>query len=129
MANVTPAPQIAALEFIEQGAYQHGTRRADGVTQGDGAAVDIHLVAVKIQVANEFLRDHREGFVDFPKVDILRSQPGFLQGFSGGWNRRIQHQRRRIAHIGIGEHARPRFQAMLGGVPGRGDQQGCRECV
>ncbi len=65
-----PAFQIAAFEFIQQRADQDGAGRADRMAEGNRAAIHIYLVAIELQVANEFFSDHRKSFVDFPQIDI-----------------------------------------------------------
>src|SRR5947199_1516119 len=38
----------AALELVEEGRHEAGARAAQGVTQGDGAAVDVDLLHVGV---------------------------------------------------------------------------------
>ncbi len=58
------------------------------------AAIDVDLVAVELEVADEFLGDDRKGLVDLEQVDIVNREAGFGQHLAGGRHRRIQHQRR-----------------------------------
>ena len=77
------------------------------MTQRHGPAVDVDLFAIEIEFANEPLRHNREGFVDFPHVDIVFAEPGLHQDFLRRWYRRIQHQRGAIAHVGGCHNSRP----------------------
>ncbi len=87
-----------------------------------GAAIHIDLVAVDLQIADEFFRDDGKRLVDFDQVDIVQRQPRFLQHLARGGNRRIQHQGRAVTHIGHGDETRARLQAVLLRISGRGEQ-------
>src|SRR4051794_35576892 len=69
-----PAPQIATLQLVEDGADQDRTGGADGMAECDRAAIDVDLVAVEFEVADEFFRDHGEGLVDLEQVDVIHGQ-------------------------------------------------------
>src|SRR3546814_10051259 len=53
-----------AFEFVERGADQDRACGADRVAERHRAAVDVHLLAIEIEVADELLGDDREGLVD-----------------------------------------------------------------
>jgi hypothetical protein len=52
------------------------------------------------QIADELLGHDRERFVDLEQVDVGDARPAFLQHLAGRRHRRVQHQRRAIAHVG-----------------------------
>src|SRR5690606_11589699 len=93
------ALQIAALELVENGTDQDCPGGADRVAQSHRTAIDVDFVAIEIEIANVFFRDHRERFVDFEQVDIVDGEPGLSQYFARGGNRSVQHQRRAITHV------------------------------
>jgi hypothetical protein len=90
------------------------------------AAVDVDLFAVEIEIADELFSDHGKGFVDFPDVDVVRGQPGLFEHLFRRGDRGVEHQRRVVADIGVGDDAGTRFQAMLVGVFFRREQDGGR---
>ncbi len=77
-----------------------------------GAAIDVHLVAVELQIADELFGHHGEGLVDLEEVDVVRRKAGAGEHAARRRHRRVQHQGRAIALVGPGHHARPRFEAM-----------------
>ena len=96
------------------------------MAEGYRTAVHIHLVAIELQVANEFFSDNRKCFVDFPQIDVRYGQSGALQRLPRGGDWRVQHQRGRVAHVRVGHHAGSGLQSALARVCGRSDQQ--RRC-
>jgi hypothetical protein len=100
------------LQLVEQGADEDRAGGADRVAEGHGAAVDVDLVAVELQVADELLGHHREGLVDLPQVDVVDGQAGLGQHLAGGGHRGVEHQRRAVAHVGHGHDAGARLHAV-----------------
>src|SRR5580698_6223271 len=78
---------LAAVQFVEQRDYEPSSGCAQGMSEGDGPAVHIDFVAIEA----EFLFDSKilrgEGFIDFDQVNVVESQPSFLQSDFRGWNR------------------------------------------
>ena len=70
------------------------------MAQRHRAAVHVHLVAVEVQVALKLLGDDREGLVHLEEVDVGERHPGAREHLLRGRNRRVEHQRWIIAHIG-----------------------------
>src|SRR3546814_11860677 len=58
------------FEFIERGSDQDRPGGADRVAQRHRAAVDVHLFAIEVEVADELLGDDRESFVVSPDVAV-----------------------------------------------------------
>src|SRR5690606_8605543 len=83
-----------AFEFVERGADQDRSRRADRMAECHRAAVDVHLLSGQVEVADELLGDDREGFVDFPDVDVFLGEAGLLEHLLCGRDRGVEHQRR-----------------------------------
>src|SRR5438067_10512288 len=52
-----PAPEITPLQFVEDGADQDRTGRTNGMTERDGAAVDVDLVAIELEITDELFGD------------------------------------------------------------------------
>ena len=89
-----PRLQIAPLQLVEHGADQDRAGGADRMAERDRAAIDVDLVAVELEVADEFLRDDREGLVDLEQVDVVEREPGLGQHLARRRHRRVEHQRR-----------------------------------
>src|SRR5690606_25614306 len=73
------ALDAAALAFLEDVAGHARAAHAEGVADGDGAAVDVVLLRVDAErvAAVDALRG--EGLVQLPKVDVVNLQPVPLQ--------------------------------------------------
>jgi hypothetical protein len=79
------------------------------------------------EVADELLGDDGEGLVDLPQVDVVEREAGLGQHLAGRRHRRVEHQRGAVAHVGHGDDAGARLEAVgLLGVVGRGQQHGGR---
>src|SRR3546814_6582823 len=70
------ALQVTALQLVEHGADQDRASRADRMAERDRAAVDVDLVAVDLQIADELFDDDCECLIDFPQVDVVHRQIG-----------------------------------------------------
>ena len=57
---------------------------ADGVADGDGAAVDVDLAHVEVQLTGDSDGLRGEGFVGLDEVDIVDGQAGLGHGLTGG---------------------------------------------
>ena len=70
--------------LVKQGHHEPGARAADGMAEGDAAAVHVDDVAVPAQfpLTREVLR--REGFVDLDKLDVAQLVPPFSAFFVAG---------------------------------------------
>src|ERR1700722_17090803 len=117
---------VLALELVERSTNQQRTGGADRVTQRDGTAVDVDLLAVDVEIADELLRHDGEGLVDLEQVDIAQRHAGLGEDLAGGRNGRVQHERGVIAQVRRGADPGPRGQAVRGGVLGACDEQGGR---
>ena len=75
---------VVTLEhFVQQGDDDTSTGSADGVADGDRAAVDVDLAHVEVQLTGNRDGLGREGFVGLDEVDILDGQAGLLHGLTG----------------------------------------------
>ena len=111
---------------VEQGDQDAGAGGADGVAEGDGAAVRIDLAGVEVQLlqAGQHLRG--EGLVEFHLADVA--------GGAAGAGEQPAHRRHRADahdpgldpdHLPVHQPRRHRQPQLLGGGR-RGDQQGRR---
>src|SRR5690242_3315568 len=57
------APQVAALELVDEGAEDHGAGGAERVAHRDGATVDVGDLVADVEVVHEPERDGGEGLV------------------------------------------------------------------
>ena len=72
--------ELAALQFVEKRDQDAGATRADGVADGDCAAVHIDLFRVELQLACDGDGGYSEGFVQFDQINIFVAVPtGFCQ--------------------------------------------------
>src|SRR5204863_3945627 len=60
-------PAAAAAQLEHQAAEDARARSADGVTQRDGAAVDVDALFIDAEHANRVQRHRSEGLVDLPQ--------------------------------------------------------------
>ena len=86
------------------------------------AAVRIDLGPVDAEVADEFLDNHGESFVDFPDVDIVLGQARLGEHLAGSRSGGIKHQRRAIADLGHGDDPGTRLQSVLFSIFLRGQK-------
>ena len=113
-----------AFQLINHGAHEDRAGGADRVAQRHRAAIDVDLLAVKVEVADELFSHHREGFVDLEEVDVFLLETGLFQHLLGSRHRCVEHQRRAVTHIRHCHHAGTRLQAVLLGVFRGGQQHG-----
>src|SRR5215472_11144901 len=69
------ALEVAALEFIEQRKEDARAGSADGMAEGDRAAVDVDLIGIEAELARNGNGGDGEGFVQFHEIDILVAVP------------------------------------------------------
>src|SRR5690606_28767273 len=85
------------LHHVQQGAGDPRTGAAEGVTQGDGAAVEVdllvHLVH-KLEFLEHWQRLCDKGIVQRDVVYIVHGQTGTLERLLGGRNRTVAHDGR-----------------------------------
>ncbi len=116
------ALQVAPFELVEHGADQDRAGGADGMAECDRAAIDVDLGAVELEVADVLFRHHRKGLVDLEQVDVVDGEPRLRQHLARGRHRRVQHQGRRVPHVGHRDDASARLQAVRAGISGRCEQ-------
>src|SRR5262245_36481540 len=87
-------PQTLRPERMHEGGHQLGAGGAQGVSQRDGAAVDVEPVGVGAQLL-EPCKGHRgEGLIDFVEVDVAEPHAGPGERPPGGRDRLLQHDYR-----------------------------------
>jgi acetyl-CoA C-acetyltransferase len=84
----------AALELVDQRAEEHRARRTERVPHRYGAAVDVDLGEIEVEVAGEAQHDSRKCLIDLDQVEIVDPQAGALECLATRrrWTR--QHDRR-----------------------------------
>src|SRR3546814_3653225 len=60
-----------ALELGEEGGHEPCPRGPEGVAERDGAAVDVHLREVDVELALPCEDDRRERLVDLHEIDVV----------------------------------------------------------
>ena len=81
-----------------------------------GTAIDVDAVAVDIKIANEFFGHNRKRLINFEQINIGQRHARLVQNLFGSGYRRIEHQRRAVAHIRHGNHAGARLHAVCFGI-------------
>src|SRR6266403_1890793 len=118
--------QVAPLELIEHRADQDRTCRTDRMAERHRAAIDVHLFAIELQVADELLRYYGEGFIYLEQIDVIEGETGLDENLARRWHRAVEHQGRAIPRIRHGYDPRPGRKAMRRGIGRRRQQQGRR---
>ena len=67
---------------------------ADGMAQGDGAAVDVDLLAIPLKQLTDGQRLDGKSLVGFDKVHLVQRPAGALQRLAAGAHRADAHHRR-----------------------------------
>src|SRR5689334_10359860 len=70
---------VAAFELVDQGAEEHRSGGAEGVTHRDRAAVDVDDLGREVEVAHEAHDHGGEGFVHLEQVDVADLEPGLAE--------------------------------------------------
>src|SRR2546425_11183749 len=88
------ALEIAASELVEQRDENARAGSADGMTDGDGAAVHVDFFGIELQLARDGDGGDGEGFVELEEVNFMRARratdvfiaipDGFLEEFIDG---------------------------------------------
>jgi len=99
---------IGALEFVEGGEQEHAAAGADGVTERDGPAVDVHVLRIEIELPHGLQHHRGERLVDLPQVDVTDRHPGFVEATPRCRRGRGQHDHRVVAGDGGHPDARTR---------------------
>ena len=92
------------------------------MTERDRTAIDVDLVAIELEIADVFLGHDREGLVDLEQVDVVDAEACPRQHLARRRHRSVQHQGRRVPHIGHRDHAGARLEAMRPGIIRRSQQ-------
>src|SRR4051812_27943559 len=97
------APGVAALQLVNHGAQNHRAGSTEGMTHGDGTAVDVELLVGDVQVLLELEHYGREGLVELEQVDVVDGEAGAIEHLARGRGRAGQHDHR-ICTAGSGGH-------------------------
>ena len=120
---------VAALHLEQQRIEHARARGADGVADGDGAAVDIDLVGIPAQPLVDGAGLRREGLVGLDQVEVLDGPAGLLQRLLGSGDRPRAHDRGVDAGVCPGDDAGERRDAPLPGLLQRHEDDGRRAVV
>src|SRR5438067_3436845 len=85
---------IDALELVHRLGDQECARRTERVPDGDGPAVQIHLLVVGIELALPGQHDRRERLVDLGQVHVLHRHAGALEQAVRRIDRAGEHEHR-----------------------------------
>jgi hypothetical protein len=105
--HLEPVADVVLLEGVEQRRLEPGTRRPEGVAEGDGTAVDVDLAEVGSCRAGPRQHDRRERLVDLEQVDVGDGQTGPAQHLLGGGDDRGEHEERVVGLDHGGVHPGP----------------------
>src|SRR5690554_1182189 len=124
-------PPSRALELAGGSEGQPGPRGAEGVPDGDRAAIRVHPAVLEVDFEALEAREDLGGerFVDLDDIDILDGEPGARQRLLRSRNGPDAHDLRRHAGGGAGEDARKRLHARLLADLARADEERDRPVV
>src|SRR5476649_2241104 len=113
------ALSAAAMQLIQKVRGNAGSRGRERVAHGDGASVDVALIARQAQLFfdGEILR--REGFVDLEEVEVLQLRLMTVERATDGRRRSDAHDRRVAARNAPADQLAQRLQAALVGEGAR----------
>src|SRR6266849_5072625 len=103
-----PVAQPRALELAGEREREPHAGRAQGMADGDGAAVDVELGVVDAEFARARHHLRAERFVDLETIDIRKLEAGALERGLDRRHRADAHDFRRHADGGASENARER---------------------
>jgi hypothetical protein len=112
---------VATAQLMDEVSGDAVAGGSEGVAQGDGAAVDVGLVAVEAEGALDGNILGREGLVDLNEVHLLEGEASALEGFLGGVNGADAHDGGLNADVGPGDEAGEGSKLVAAGSVGRGD--------
>src|SRR3989442_7148850 len=79
------ALEIAASELVEQRDENARAGSADGMADGDGAAVHVDIFGIELELARDGDGGNGEGFVELEEIDVFIAIPaGFLEEIIDG---------------------------------------------
>jgi hypothetical protein len=105
-----------------------GTRRADRMAKRAGAAMHIDLFVRQGKLLHRRHGDHREGLVDFEKIDIRQGPAGLVHQFSQRLDGGGGELTRRLGVGGMRQDNRQRRDAPLFGLRAAHENE-CRGAV
>src|SRR6267143_1020397 len=73
------ALEIAALQFVEQGDEDARAAGADGMAEGDSAAVHVYFFGIELELPRNGNGSDGESFIEFDKVDVFVAVPAGLR--------------------------------------------------
>src|SRR5262249_59926178 len=106
----------APLQLARGGKHQPSAARAERVTQGDGAAIDVESILTNSELFLPGQAHWCECLVDLEQVNVVGRQPGALQDFARGWDRAGEHRHRVRTDLAEGDEARQWLQSNLLGL-------------
>ena len=122
--GLKPVTGPGALHLVEERGQQACPGRTGGMPDGDGAAVDVDLVHVRIVLLRPRQHHRGEGLVDLDEIDVRQGELRLGQHQLGGRDHRRQHDDRIVGRHGKSVEPGPRSQAELTGLLLRHDQRG-----
>src|SRR5882757_502022 len=75
---------LLSFQFMGELDRQFTTGAAQGMAQGDGAAIGVYGGRVQSEYAYDGQRLGGEGLIEFYQVDLSQGHPGLSQGFGDG---------------------------------------------
>ena len=83
-----------ALELVERLGEEHRARAAERMAEGDGAAVGVHLLHVRVDLLRPREHDGGERLVDLERVDVVGREARALEQALRGVDRAGEHEDR-----------------------------------
>ena len=117
------------LHLVDEGDEDTRAGCADGVTQSDGAAVDVQLLFGDLQLSADCDRLRGERFVRFEQIDVVYGQAGLVQRLLGSGDGADAHDGGIDACGSVGDDLAQRGDAQFCGLFSAHDDQSRRGVV
>jgi hypothetical protein len=111
------------LEGVQQGGENARAGAAEGVAEGDGAAVDVHLLLLELEAADDGEGLGGEGLVQLHEVEVVHAEAEARQQLLRRGHRADAHGARVHARRRAAEDGRAHGQTLLLRVGARGDHE------
>ena len=99
--------------FVEQGYGDARSGAADGMTERDGATVDVEFFAIKMKLAITCQYLGGECFVEFDEIEVVEFETVFLFELANRRHGADPHDARIDSGRGGGENSRQRLEMVL----------------
>src|SRR6476646_4859087 len=116
--------EVAPPQFFQERERAPRAGRGERMPEGDGAAVDVQLLPVEAELADDAEDLSRERLVDLPEIDVLDPEIGARERGARRGSGAEAHQLRIAPDDGGGDEPAERLGPLVAGVGGGRDDDG-----